>query len=202
MRVAICERSGLFRESLARVVTNHGHQLVCAGGDPDRVAAEIERHGADVLLVDATSAYAEAVVRVGGRRGGAMQVLVLANADETASARTLLRAGLAAAVLDHAVALRTLERALSGQVPARAPRRHTVTASLPPGTVLTAREVEVVEQLVAGRGTDAIAAGLAVSRSTVHSHVQSILRKLGARNRVEAVAIYVGGGRTRLPAVS
>jgi DNA-binding CsgD family transcriptional regulator len=41
---------------------------------------------------------------------------------------------------------------------------------------------------------------LAVSPSTVHSHVKNVLRKLGARNRVEAVAIYVADGRTHLPA--
>ena len=46
--------------------------------------------------------------------------------------------------------------------------------------------------LLAGRSTDAMAVALGVSRSTVHSHVQSILRKLGARSRIEAVSIYLG----------
>jgi DNA-binding NarL/FixJ family response regulator len=37
-----------------------------------------------------------------------------------------------------------------------------------------------------------MAVALGVSRSTVHSHVQNILRKLGARSRIEAVSIYLG----------
>jgi DNA-binding NarL/FixJ family response regulator len=49
---------------------------------------------------------------------------------------------------------------------------------------------------VAGRSTDAIAFSLGVSRSTVNSHVQNILRKLGAQSRIEAVSIYLGD-RTR-----
>ena len=201
MKVAICERSALFRESLARVVTSHGHQLVCAAGEPDRVAAEVERRGADVLLVDAGSARTEAVARVARQHTPGLQVLILATAEETESAHALLRAGLAAAVLDHGAALRTLERAVGGQVAAASPRRHTVTAVVRRHDEdLTAREVEVVEHLVAGRGTDAIAMRLAVSPSTVHSHVKNVLRKLGARNRVEAVAIYVADGRTHLPA--
>ena len=50
----------------------------------------------------------------------------------------------------------------------------------------------MIALLLAGHSTDAMAVALGVSRSTVHSHVQSILRKLGARSRIEAVSIYLG----------
>jgi LuxR family transcriptional regulator, regulator of acetate metabolism len=52
----------------------------------------------------------------------------------------------------------------------------------------TARERDVLELMVLGRSNAAIAEQLAVSTSTVKSHVRSILRKLGAVNRVEAIA--------------
>ena len=95
-------------------------------------------------------------------------------------------------VIDHAVALVTLERAVNGQQtsPTR-PKRATGHARRA-DALLTAREREVIALLLAGRSTDAMAVVLGVSRSTVHSHVQSILRKLGARSRIEAVSIYLG----------
>jgi DNA-binding NarL/FixJ family response regulator len=202
MRVAICERSGLFRESLARVVTDHGHELVCAAADPARVDAEVRHRGADVILADAGSAHALAELGAADPCRPEPQVLVLATVDGTESAQALLRAGLAAAVLDHGTALRTLQRALRGQVPARSPRRHPGTVVRPREQALTKREAEVLEHLVHGRGTDAIAATMAVSRSTVQSHVQNVLRKLGARNRVEAVTIYLARRADSLPATA
>jgi DNA-binding CsgD family transcriptional regulator len=53
---------------------------------------------------------------------------------------------------------------------------------------LTAREQEVLALLDKGRTNGEIARELYVSPATVKSHVNSIFRKLGARNRTEAVA--------------
>lgn len=53
---------------------------------------------------------------------------------------------------------------------------------------LTPREREVLERIAQGARDREIAAALVLSESTVKKHVQNILRKLHARNRVEAVA--------------
>lgn len=55
---------------------------------------------------------------------------------------------------------------------------------------LTSREREVMHALVAGRTNAQIAANLFVTEGTVKSHVKRILRKLGAKNRTEAVTIF------------
>lgn len=52
---------------------------------------------------------------------------------------------------------------------------------------LTAREVEVLELLAEGLPNKAIAARLGISDQTVKFHIASILSKLGASNRTEAV---------------
>jgi DNA-binding CsgD family transcriptional regulator len=58
--------------------------------------------------------------------------------------------------------------------------------------LLTPREREVLLLIVAGQSNSAIAGRLVISEGTVKSHVKQILRKLGAVNRSEAIARYLG----------
>jgi DNA-binding NarL/FixJ family response regulator len=52
---------------------------------------------------------------------------------------------------------------------------------------LTAREVDVLEALAEGLPNRAIAARLGISDQTVKFHVASVMAKLGAANRTDAV---------------
>ncbi len=79
--------------------------------------------------------------------------------------------------------LQALLRALEG---APAPAG---TPPPPPPVHLTPREQEVLALLAQGARTDDLMRRLVVTRSTVRKHVQSLLHKLGARNRLEAVSI-------------
>jgi DNA-binding NarL/FixJ family response regulator len=54
---------------------------------------------------------------------------------------------------------------------------------------LTPREMEVLNALAAGRTNKEIASAFSISERTAKFHVSSILSKLGAGNRTEAVAI-------------
>ncbi|MSP13112.1 MAG: response regulator transcription factor [Chloroflexi bacterium] len=71
--------------------------------------------------------------------------------------------------------------------------RGNVTGGLggPAPEALTAREMEVLHLLAQGKTNREIAADLVVTERTVKFHVGSILHKLGAGNRTEAVAIAV-----------
>lgn len=57
------------------------------------------------------------------------------------------------------------------------------------GANLTKREREVLELLLQGLRRDEIAESLVVSRKTVGTHVENILRKLGVRSQTQAVAL-------------
>ena len=56
-----------------------------------------------------------------------------------------------------------------------------------PLTVLSAREREVFDLIVAGRTTQEIAALLSISPHTVHRHRGTLMRKLGFHDRVDLV---------------
>jgi DNA-binding NarL/FixJ family response regulator len=57
------------------------------------------------------------------------------------------------------------------------------------GGDLSGREREVLELLVEGLSNGQIAERLTISPATVRFHVSSILRKLGASSRAEAVSL-------------
>jgi DNA-binding NarL/FixJ family response regulator len=69
-----------------------------------------------------------------------------------------------------------------------------ISAPPAPLTTLTARELEVLKLLVAGRTNPEIADSLFVSPVTIRTHVTNILAKLGVSSRTEAAARAVRDG--------
>ena len=59
---------------------------------------------------------------------------------------------------------------------------------------LTAREIEVLELVVAGQSNKEIAEALVISESTVKNHLRNILEKLHLRNRIQAAVYAVRQG--------
>jgi two-component system NarL family response regulator len=66
------------------------------------------------------------------------------------------------------------------------------------GPMLTARELMVLERIVAGRANKEIAADLAISETTVKSHINSLLRKLGVSDRTQAATAAIQRGIVHL----
>jgi two-component system, NarL family, response regulator len=63
---------------------------------------------------------------------------------------------------------------------------------------LTKRELDVLQQLAAGRSNKDIARRLAISEGTAKGHVKAILAKLDAMSRTEAVSVAHKRGLVRL----
>ena len=59
---------------------------------------------------------------------------------------------------------------------------------------LTPREVEILEQVVAGASNKDIAESLHISENTVKIHLRNILEKLHLQNRVQAAVYAVRQG--------
>jgi DNA-binding NarL/FixJ family response regulator len=60
-----------------------------------------------------------------------------------------------------------------------------------PGEELTTRELHVLALVADGEPTSAISPRLGISENTVKSHLTSVYRKTGSRNRVQAARHYL-----------
>jgi len=67
------------------------------------------------------------------------------------------------------------------------------------GAQLTSREMEVLNYMTQGNSNKQIAAELYISEQTIKNHVTSILHKLEAKDRTEAVVIAIKHGLIALP---
>lgn len=159
--------------------------------------AETERHRPDVVVLDRRLPDGDAIGAIGELTTTGARVLVLTAEASASVATRVAEAGGAGLVLKSA-RLDELETAVrqvaAGEVAfgpgllAGVLDRLTGRARRT-GTPLTAREQETLVLLDAGASTDEIGERLGVTRNTVRNHVQRILDKLGARSKLEAVAI-------------
>lgn len=190
-RVAIVASSAVMRaglEALARSIPG----LQVTGALPDYEGVETLRP--DVIVTaepweDAPEAAIVALSNDGSAawtaeaaRHGVRAILPREASPEA------IAAAVEAAVNDLAlVNPRELEAWLGSAVPARA-------VSPEGGQPLTGREAEVLRMLADGAANKVIAWKLGLSEHTVKFHVASILAKLGAATRTEAVTIGIRTG--------
>jgi DNA-binding NarL/FixJ family response regulator len=176
--------------------------------------AELDRHSADVLLIDLgpeTSSVLAGLEELRGLFGagdaaglGSPPALALVSSEEaalwafTAGAQGLLfrdaeASEVQAALRSVARGLVVLDGALAPLLRARigvagAPPESAEPAGPPAGPdALTPRELEVLALLSEGHTNRAIAEQLGISEHTAKFHVNAILSKLGAETRTEAV---------------
>jgi DNA-binding NarL/FixJ family response regulator len=99
--------------------------------------------------------------------------------------------GLASKALTADELVAVIERVARGErVVATSSRHARVVADWPGRTAgLTSRESEILALVIQGLRNDDIAEALFLGVNTVKTHLKSLYRKIGARNRAEAVAI-------------
>jgi DNA-binding NarL/FixJ family response regulator len=140
-------------------------------GDGITAIGDFGALGARVLVLTG-----EATASVGARvaeAGGAGLVLKSARLDELVTAVRKVATG--QVVFDSTLLAGVVNR-LTGRLRGSA-------------AALTARERETLVLLADGVGTVEISERLGVARNTARNHVQRVLEKLGARSKLEAVAI-------------
>jgi len=207
IRALIAAASPVVRAGLEALLARSASVAIVAATTGDTLADDIETHEPQVVLlaVEARSDAAPNVVTQIGLSPDAVPrtpaFVLLADAPSLSWTADALRGG-ARSVLprdatpDEIIA--ALEAAAAGLVtlPAdlavdlvSAPRGPGARPGGPPTPPLTRREVEVLGLLAEGLANKNIASRLGISEHTVKTHVASILTKLDAFSRAEAVAI-------------
>ena len=67
---------------------------------------------------------------------------------------------------------------------------------------LTPREVQILQAMADGLGSEQIAEGLGMSRHTLRTHTQNILTKLGVHSKIEAVVAAIRFAKVRTDSVA
>lgn len=158
LRVAVSHRAAASRERLIRMLSGLGHIAVESG------------QMADVILCEDPRRAAGGPFLLVQRTDGASASSLPADLDS---------AQLGAALWAVYVGLSVQARESDGFA------RLGDTETRP---LLTPREIEILEAISQGHSNKAIARKLEISLHTVKFHIESVFRKLGARNRTEAVA--------------
>jgi DNA-binding NarL/FixJ family response regulator len=207
IRVFIVAPSAVSRAGLRSMLADAGFQAI--GSAQDLVSlddAQLESEP-DILLVDGMKVAGET-----GRGGRALAdvtdqaaVVLLVDQPDQAQVAQAFRNGVRA-VLPREISTQQLQAALQAVAaglivvhPAEASMlmqapTSSATEIVPFTQPLTNREREVLQMLATGLGNKEIAARLVISDHTAKFHVASILGKLGASTRTEAVAIGIRHG--------
>lgn len=201
MRLVICDDHRLLLEALTSALARLGHTVEAATSTPREAVAAVRLHDPDVLLLDLTFPHgsgldaAQEVVASHPRT----KVVVLTGSENLAELRRALEIGVKGYVRKDQRIQRihtALERVRTGDVDiddilARRLARSSTVVPRPRSAAddLTPREWEIARLLEHGMGTPEIMDSLSISRSTVRSHVNTILSKLGVHSRIQAVAV-------------
>jgi DNA-binding NarL/FixJ family response regulator len=205
--ILIADDQALLRGGLRMILEAQGDLVVVAeaadGAEAVRLVAE---HAPDVVLMDIRMPGVdgiEATRRIASDPSNAAQVLVLTTFDQDDYVYEALRAGAAGFLLKSAPPARVVEAVrvvaagdalLAPPITRRLIERYLNRASSGAEAqrvreVLTARELEVFEQIAAGKSNAEIAGLLFLSEATVKTHVNRILQKLELRDRVQVVVL-------------
>jgi len=205
IRVFIFAESARSRERLEELLDARRIEVVGTASSVETAAEALVEQDADVLLVEVSNDSAEELLETLAATGvtGETAVVVLLDQSAPVWARQAVQAGVRGVLSGGANAGQltvAIEAAANGLFvlhpdevrPEPAPRTQAATVEL--SEPFTARERQVLGMLGAGLGNKEIASRLKISEHTAKFHVASILGKLGASSRTEAVAIGLRRG--------
>jgi DNA-binding NarL/FixJ family response regulator len=167
---------------------------------PRQLRRLVDEHPQAVVATVLTDVETRRMLRAMGAWPRSAAVVVLCDAPSrfwTLTFRTIgLRAALPAGVTDEELtaAVRAVHAGLFVVHPRALVPSMAGDTTVASGAPLTSREREILEMMADGAQNRTIADRLVISRHTVKFHVASILTKLGAQSRTEAVALALRGG--------
>lgn len=209
MKCLLVDDHALIRDALGMLIRRHHPQveLICVGRLSEALAQleadpEIALVLLDLILPDSQGA---GTVQAVCGRAGEPRVIVLSADDHPDTVMAALTAGAASFIpkrADFAVLDEALRTILAGGVvlPPTVQAPETSRPGRPPdsgddlGQLLTQRQIDVFRLLVEGKSNKLIARELALSESTVKTHIQAIFERLDISTRAQAVVVAARRG--------
>jgi DNA-binding NarL/FixJ family response regulator len=190
MKVLIVDDHAVVRHGLKSAIQSHGYEVVAEAGSINEAQAFMAQTNPDAIIVDINLPDGSGFDLVAwSRRVSPTTVIVVLTLNDGADCvRAAKSAGANAFIVKNAPLsdlIAALDFALSS--PTSFSSKQICSSNIDSG--LSAREIVVLHSISHGLSNTAIAKDLYISVSTVKTHVSSILRKLDADNRVQALAI-------------
>lgn len=214
IRVLLCDDQALVRSGFRMILDARPDLDVVGEAEDGREAVDQVRSLApDVVLMDIRMPNLDGIEAT--RRivssSSAARVLILTTFDPDEYVYEAIRAGASGFLLKDvepeelvdAIRVVAAGNALLGPtVTQRLLERFAGSSGGTPRSLdeLTERELDILRLVAGGLSNAEIAERLVVSETTVKSHVSAVLRKLGVRDRVQAVIVAYDAGLVR-PAV-
>jgi serine/threonine-protein kinase PknK len=215
VRVVIGEDSALFREGLARLLEDAGHEIVAKAADSPSLIQAVDTHLPDLAIIDVrmppdqTDDGARAARRLRGTYP-ALGIVLLSQHVETLHSVELVSSGRFGYLLKDRVfdvddfidALCRVAAGGSALDPEVVSRLLNLLRASDQLARLTPRERDVLALMAEGRTNLGIARRLWLTERTVETHIAGILAKLGLRTgaedhrRVLAVLAFLNHSRT------
>lgn len=190
MKVLIVDDHAVVRHGLKSAIESHGYQVVAEAGSINEAKAFMAQTNPDAIVVDINLPDGSGFDLVSWSRkiSPATAIVVLTLNDGEDYVRAAKGAGANAFIVKSAPltdVIAALDFAISS--PDSFSSKHICASGVDSG--LSSREIDVLHSINLGLSNTAIATNLFISVSTVKTHVSSILRKLDADNRVQALTI-------------
>ena len=190
MRVLIVDDHAVVRHGLKSAIQTLGYEVVAVAGSINEAKAFMAQTNPDAIIVDINLPDGSGfdVVTWARKVSPTIAIVILTLNDGEDYVRAAKSAGANAFVVKNAPIsdlLAALDFSISS--PTSFSSKNVLATGIDSG--LTAREIDVLQAISHGCSNAAIATNLFISVSTVKSHVSSILRKLDADSRVQALSI-------------
>ena len=190
MKVLIVDDHAVVRHGLKSAIESHGYKVVAEAGSINEAQAFLAQTNPDAIIVDINLPDGSGFDLVTWSRKvsptTAIVVLTLNEGEEYVRAA---RSAGANAFIVKSAPLSDLIAALDFAMSSPSSFSSKQISSSDMDSGLSAREIDVLHSISHGLSNAAIATNLYISVSTVKTHVSSILRKLDADNRVQALSI-------------
>jgi len=200
IRVLIADDHPVIREGLGTILRSAKDiKVVAEAADGEEACILYDQHSPDVLILDLRMPKKDGlqvVTELMSTRRPKPRILIMTTYETEEDIRRALGAGARGYLVKGALSaqiVETIRKVAAGEAlfPPKIASKLAESLAHPE---LSGRELQVLHCIAAGKSNREIAKQLSITEHTVKAHVKSILVKLGAMGRTEAIAIATRRG--------